>query len=157
MGRPRKSLARKIAEGDAAKKGMRKLAEAVKNHVKTARDLPPCPSDLTPDQREAWNYMATELGELQMDFGAADALTLRGASTAVGNAVAVRREINKCKDVRLRAKLELQERKSWELYLKFADRICGLHPLGRERVSVVKSGVSDLASILNAPEEEKVQ
>src|SRR5450755_2462483 len=153
MGRLRKSLARKIAEGDARKVGMRKLTEAAKNHVQTLRTLPPCPRDLTPLQQEAWNYMAGELSELGMDFCMADALTLRGASVAIGNAVAARREINKCKDGRLRARFELLERKSWELFLKFSDRLCGLHPLGRERISAAKSDVSDLASILNAPDE----
>lgn len=170
-GRHRKSSAEALGDGDLHRSGARKFLQSIKSRPQTAHDLSECPPELSLAAREAWHFIATELTELKIDFGSADAVTLRGCATAAGRAIEAASDVQTVREQIARIersktppaekmdkliaaiaeirKLEGLERRSWELYLKFADRLGGLHPLGRRGMTSRRSKTT-LADLLDA-------
>lgn len=168
MVQPAKPVETQISEGDPRRKGKRKLYEESKSHPKSTRELPPCPANFNSYQREAWQVISNELSALEIDFGRADVVTLRGCAIVVGRAAQAHAQIEEINAgiasgklrgergiyARLRG-LEQLEHRQWELYLKFADRLGGLHPVGRTRVKVKKRSKRSIMEILRAPEKKQ--
>lgn len=82
-GRKPKPLALQIAEGDTRKRGVRKLAQAIKNEPKSGRPLGSAPVYLDPEEKAEYEVIRQAVSDLGLADGADDGVIALAAISCV--------------------------------------------------------------------------
>jgi P27 family predicted phage terminase small subunit len=169
-GRKPKPTTEMIAAGDPNKIGARKLQAKLNAEPAATRGLPACPDHLHRLARQAWNFWAVELEEMDLD-ARPDAMMLEGACVGYERAVLADRMIQRhglirevyCLDKR-RKRVLLRSGPhpairisavAWAQVRSFCSEF-GLSPASRARLSVEKPNEAgdELVKILSRPRSE---
>jgi P27 family predicted phage terminase small subunit len=166
-----KPTAVQIAEGDPAKKGVKKLDAKLAAEPKAQRGLPGCPRHLLERAREAWDFWKLELEKMRLDC-APDSMMLEGACVNYSRAVDA--------DIQIQARgIVLEEpvidregmlagirikknpavevsNQAWRNVRAFCSEF-GLSPAARTRLTIEKQddGSADLMGELSKPRTKK--
>ncbi len=170
-GRKPNPIQRKIIEGDASKRGVRKLDEQLKALPNAQRGLPDPPRHLSRVAREQWKIWKRDLELMGADYHA-DAAVLEGACVNYARAVAADVTLRRCAQIkepirnRSTGKIVGHRLKNhpatavsntcWSQVRSFCSEL-GLSVVSRQRLSLEcpDNGMDDLMKLLSCPRERK--